>query len=142
MATVGGKTHRLIWADRNAGWRFRCTCGWIDPKVRWTERNAINVGNAHVRSARTDHWRAGVKSAVAVAVVTRASAAIGAATTAMQHEPNTPRAKREISKAVTACNKVSAAIARGQIVGEDALRVQEGLKVFGTAVETYIRRYP
>lgn len=54
MATVGGVTHRLRWADRNAGWRFRCSCGWIDPKVRWTERNAINAGNAHIRSVR---WR-------------------------------------------------------------------------------------
>jgi hypothetical protein len=53
MATVGGKTHRLVWADRNAGWRFRCTCGWIDPKVRWTERNAINAGNGHIRSVRS-----------------------------------------------------------------------------------------
>jgi len=54
MATVGGTTHRLVWSDRNAGWRFRCTCGWIDPKVRWTERNAINAGNGHIRSVR---WR-------------------------------------------------------------------------------------
>jgi hypothetical protein len=52
MATVGGVTHRLIWADRNAGWRFRCSCGWIDSNVRWTERSAIYEGNRHIRAAR------------------------------------------------------------------------------------------
>ena len=50
-ATVGAVNHRLIWANRNAGWRYRCTCGWIDPNVRWTERNAIGAGNAHIRQA-------------------------------------------------------------------------------------------
>ena len=139
MATVSGETHRLVWADRNAGWRFRCTCGWIDPKVRWAERNAINAGNAHVRSARTVVWRADVNAAVATALVKRASDAISAATTAMQREPNSSRAKREIDKAITACGKVRVAIARGQIVGDDARRVQEGLVAFGKAVETYTR---
>ena len=52
MATVGGVTHRLIWADRNAGWRYRCTCGWIDPEMRWTESHALYEGNRHVRSPR------------------------------------------------------------------------------------------
>lgn len=52
MTTVGGITHRLRWADRNAGWRFRCSCGWIDPKMRLTERNAITAGNRHVIAAR------------------------------------------------------------------------------------------
>ena len=117
-------------------WRFRCTCGWIDPKVRWTEGNAINAGNAHVRSARTVVWRADVNAAVATALVKRASDAISAATTAMQREPNSSRAKREIDKAITACGKVRVAIARGQIVGDDARRVQEGLVAFGKAVET------
>lgn len=51
MATVGGVTHRLSWANRNAGWRYRCSCGWLDPKVRWTENNAIREGNRHVRAA-------------------------------------------------------------------------------------------
>lgn len=53
QATVGGVTHKLIWADRNSGWRYRCTCGWIDPKLRWTEKNAIFEGNRHVRGARS-----------------------------------------------------------------------------------------
>lgn len=55
QATVGGITHRLVWNDRNAGFRFRCSCGWVDPKLRWTENNAIQAGNSHVRSAR---WNA------------------------------------------------------------------------------------
>ena len=57
MTTVGGVTHRLIWADRNAGWRFRCTCGWIDPSVRWTEKSALYEGNRHVRLARRTSTR-------------------------------------------------------------------------------------
>lgn len=51
LATVAGVTHRLTWANRNAGWRYKCSCGWIDPKVRWTESNAIRAGNRHVRQA-------------------------------------------------------------------------------------------
>lgn len=52
MGTVGGVTHRLRWADRNAGWRMRCSCGWIDARVRWSERKAIAAGNQHVQAAR------------------------------------------------------------------------------------------
>lgn len=52
LATVNGRTHRLTWADRNAGWRMKCSCGWIDPKLRLGQRKAKNVGNAHVRSSR------------------------------------------------------------------------------------------
>jgi hypothetical protein len=29
-----------------------CSCGWIDPKIRWTERNAINEGNRHIRATQ------------------------------------------------------------------------------------------
>jgi hypothetical protein len=50
--TVGGVTHRLTWADRNAGWRLRCSCGWIDTKLRWTENNAVGEGNRHALAAR------------------------------------------------------------------------------------------
>lgn len=52
VTTVGGVTHRLTWADRNAGWRLRCSCGWIDPKLRWTEGNALREGNGHALAAR------------------------------------------------------------------------------------------
>jgi hypothetical protein len=31
---------------------MRCTCGWIDPKLRWTQRKAIVVGNQHALAAR------------------------------------------------------------------------------------------
>lgn len=52
LATADGVTHRLTWADRNAGWRLRCSCGWIDPKLRWTETNAVRQGNSHALAAR------------------------------------------------------------------------------------------
>jgi len=58
MATVGGVTHRLTWADRNAGWRQKCSCGWIDSKIHWTERNALLEGNRHVLGARRSAARA------------------------------------------------------------------------------------
>jgi hypothetical protein len=50
--TAGGITHRLRWADRNSGWRMRCSCGWLDPKVRWTESGAIAEGNRHAVAER------------------------------------------------------------------------------------------
>jgi hypothetical protein len=49
VRTVGGKTHRITWADRHAGYRMKCSCGWIDPKNHWGERGAIEAGNRHVR---------------------------------------------------------------------------------------------
>jgi Domain of unknown function (DUF5679) len=52
LTTAGGVTHRLTWADRNAGWRMRCSCGWLDPKLRWTENNAVWEGNRHALAAR------------------------------------------------------------------------------------------
>ena len=52
MATVGGVTHRLTWMDRHAGYRMRCSCGWMDYKLRSSERAAILAGNAHVQSVR------------------------------------------------------------------------------------------
>jgi hypothetical protein len=52
ISTVRGVTHRLIWSDKHAGYRMRCSCGWIDPKLRLSERRAIDVGNAHVGGVR------------------------------------------------------------------------------------------
>ena len=51
-ATVGGTTHRLTWSDRNAGWRMKCSCGWLDSKVRMSERKAVMEGNKHVYAMR------------------------------------------------------------------------------------------
>jgi hypothetical protein len=65
MATVEGKTHRLSWSDRNNGWRMRCSCGWIDPKVRFRERGAILGGNAHITSTRLEAARLAVESTAA-----------------------------------------------------------------------------
>jgi hypothetical protein len=48
IATVGGRTHHLTWADRHSTYRIKCSCGWIDPKYRLTERAAINTGNDHI----------------------------------------------------------------------------------------------
>jgi hypothetical protein len=52
MATVGGRTHRLVWADRHAGYRMKCSCGGIDPKLRWRERGAVEQGNRRVRAVQ------------------------------------------------------------------------------------------
>jgi hypothetical protein len=57
MTTVSGLTHRLTWVDRHAGYRMRCTCGWIDPTRRTSEARAVTVANAHVR---------GIQRAVAI----------------------------------------------------------------------------
>jgi hypothetical protein len=51
-STVGERTHRLTWADRHAGYRMKCSCGWIDPKNHWGERGAIEAGNWHVRAVK------------------------------------------------------------------------------------------
>src|SRR2546428_5667119 len=52
LATVGGATHRLSWVDRNSGWRMRCSCGWVDASLRWTQDNAIRAGNRHIQWLR------------------------------------------------------------------------------------------
>ena len=31
---------------------MKCTCGWIDSKVRWGERGAIEEGNRHIRASQ------------------------------------------------------------------------------------------
>ena len=56
--TVGALPHILTQADRHAGYRLGCTCGWADEKVRWSERRAIEVGNAHIRTVRFGALRA------------------------------------------------------------------------------------
>lgn len=52
VATVGTTVHRLSWADKHAGYRMRCSCGWVDSALRSNERQAINTGNAHVVRVR------------------------------------------------------------------------------------------
>jgi hypothetical protein len=48
LATVGGVTHRLYWADRYAGFRMRCSCGWLPEAPCRRETRAIDIANAHV----------------------------------------------------------------------------------------------
>lgn len=52
MTTVGGLTHRLTWVDRHAGYRMRCSCGWVDGTRRATEASAVEAANAHVRGVQ------------------------------------------------------------------------------------------
>jgi len=50
MTTAAGVAHRLTWADRHAGYRMRCSCGWADSTRLPTESAAINSGNNHILS--------------------------------------------------------------------------------------------
>jgi hypothetical protein len=52
MTTVAGVSHRLNWVDRHAGYRMRCSCGWVDSTRRSSETNALNVANGHIRSVQ------------------------------------------------------------------------------------------
>lgn len=52
MATVGTTVHRLSWSDKHAGYRMKCSCGWVDSMLRMNEREAVNTGNAHVLAVR------------------------------------------------------------------------------------------
>lgn len=50
MKTVGGVTHRLRWADRNApGFRMRCECGWVDRRIHANQMGAEMAGRKHVQ---------------------------------------------------------------------------------------------
>jgi len=52
MKTVGGVTHRLRWADRNApGFRMRCACGWVDRRTHANQMGAEMAGRKHVQRA-------------------------------------------------------------------------------------------
>lgn len=55
--TADGITHRLKWLDRNSGYRMGCSCGWVDPSLRWTQNNAVLEGNRHVRSAQRGRYK-------------------------------------------------------------------------------------
>ena len=56
LATVDGITHRLKWLTKDSGYRMGCSCGWFDPLTRWTQDNAVNEGNRHVRLAQRGRY--------------------------------------------------------------------------------------
>jgi len=50
LATLGNVVHRLSWTDRYGGrWRMKCACGWTDPSIHGSKREATNVANRHVK---------------------------------------------------------------------------------------------
>jgi len=53
--TEDGISHRLGWLNDDSGYRLRCSCGWKDPKARWTESNALLEGKKHFRVVK---WNA------------------------------------------------------------------------------------
>jgi hypothetical protein len=140
MTTVGGLTHRLIWADRNAGWRYRCSCGWIDAKIRWTENNATYEGNRHVRAARSGgDQRAAINAAAkaGVASIKAATAAMKVANDAMQSNSRLPSTDQKIAEALAAWDRVYTAIGNGEIFGETVSKCWLTIEAFEGGINAF-----
>ena len=48
MARVESTGHTLTWVDRQAGYRMRCSCRWLDPTIHRTEDGAIRAATSHI----------------------------------------------------------------------------------------------
>lgn len=121
---AGGRTHRLLWADRNAQWRMRCSCGWIDPRLHWTQRGAITSGNGHAISVRDDTLGG---DPTLEAALNQATAAIQRSTSAINR--GDPQAALEaLADARVAYSTVTAAISDGRIRGREAAQLTRNVE--------------